>query len=643
MPARDEVAGVAAPAQLDGLPFREIWAVDFEFIADPGENPDPVCLVARELRTGKTLRLWRDELGPAAPYPTGAGCLFVAYYASAELGCHLALGWSVPERILDLFTEFRNLRNGLTTPTGSGLIGALTYHRLDAIGATEKEEMRALIMRGGPWSADERRAILEYCESDVEGLARLLPAMLPRIDLPRALLRGRYMAAAARIERAGIPIDMVTLERVRRHWGDIQDQLIAEIDKDYGVYDGHTFKADRFAAWLLRNGIAWPRLPSGKLDLSDDAFKEAARRHPALAQLRELRTALSEMRLNDLAVGSDGRNRTLISAFRARTGRNQPSNTRFIFGPSVWLRGLIQAPPDYGVAYIDWGQQEFGIAAALSRDPKMMEAYRSGDPYLAFAKQAGAVPADATKQSHKSERDQFKACVLAVQYGMGADALALRIGQPPIRARELLRLHRETYRVFWRWSDQMLDYAMLKGSIHTVFGWRVQVPPDANERSLRNFPMQANGAEMLRLACCLATERGIEVCAPIHDAVLIAAPLDRLEADIVEMQNAMREASRIVLGGFELGTDKDVFRYPDRYMDERGKTMWDKVMTLLDWAEAKPVVGSTAGCCSACNTPKATPDAVLQPTEAECVATISTQRPTEDELLQSSKDVSLLQ
>jgi hypothetical protein len=92
-------------------------------------------------------------------------------------------------------------------------------------------------------------------------------------------------------------------------------------------------------------------------------------------------------------------------------------------------------------------------------------------------------------------------------------AAAGRIGQPPIRARELLRLHRQTYYEFWRWSDAAVDHAMLTGGLHTVFGWRVQVPAQANDRSLRNFPMQANGAEMLRLACCLATERGIEACA----------------------------------------------------------------------------------------------------------------------------------
>jgi hypothetical protein len=585
-------AAVTAPA-IETFPCTEIWLADFEYMANSGDNPLPVCLVALELRSGRRLRLWQDDFGPAPPYSTGPDTLFIAYYASAELGCHLALGWPMPERILDLFTEFRNATNGLPTTSGASLLGALAFYGLDGIAAVEKTEMRDLVLGGGPWTPEERLAILDYCESDVDALARLLPVMLPRIDLPRALLRGRYMAAAARIERAGIPIDVGTLERLRQGWAHIQDRLIAEIDADYGVFDGRTFKADRFAELLLRNGIPWPRLESGKLDLSDDAFKEMARAHPAISPLRELRKTLSEMRLNNLSVGHDGRNRTMLSAFRATTGRNQPSNAKFVFGQAKWLRGLIKPPPGCGIAYIDWGQQEFGIAAALSNDPNMMEAYRSGDPYLAFAKQAGAVPADATKQSHKAERDQFKACVLAVQYGMAAKALALRINQPPIRARELLRLHRETYRVFWRWSDQMLDYAMLKGSIHTVFGWRVQVPQKANDRSLRNFPMQANGAEMLRLACCLATERGIEVCAPVHDAVLIAAPLDRLERDIASMEDAMREASREVLNGFELNTDKVVVGYPERYMDEGGKPMWDKVMSLLDQQDAETVVGRT--------------------------------------------------
>jgi DNA polymerase I len=281
--------------------------------------------------------------------------------------------------------------------------------------------------------------------------------MLPQIDLPRALLRGRFMSAAAAVEWNGVPIDVEMLEQLRQNWEGLQDRLIAEVDKGYGVFDGRTFKSDRWATWLTEHDIPWPRLESGRLALDDDTFRQMSKSYPIVSPIRELRHALSELRLNDLRVGPDGRNRTMLSAFASRSGRNQPSNTRFIFGPSVWLRGLIKPPPGCGLAYIDWSQQEYGIGAALSGDPMMLAAYASGDPYLAFAKQAGAVPSDASKDTHGEVRELFKQCSLAVQYGMESESLALRINQPPIVARDLLRSHHEVNRVFWRFSDAVVD------------------------------------------------------------------------------------------------------------------------------------------------------------------------------------------
>ena len=373
------------------------------------------------------------------------------------------------------------------------------------------------------------------------------------------------MAAAARMESVGVPIDATAHAQLTTHWDHIQARLIERIDADYGVFDGRTFRAHRFASFLAANDLPWPRLPSGNLALDDDTFREMARSHPQIAPLRELRVSLSQLSLADLAVGRDHRNRCLLSAFRARTGRNQPSNSRFIFGPAVWLRGLIRPQPGYSLAYLDWSQQEFGIAAALSGDPNMTAAYESGDPYLTFAKQVGAVPQSATKQSHRTIREQFKACALAVQYGMGDVSLGHRIGQPPAEARELLRLHHETYRSFWRWSDAAVDYAHLHGHLYTTFGWTLHLGPQVNPRSLRNFPMQANGAEMLRLACCLATEQHIRVCAPVHDALLIEAPLSTLD-DAVRSQvhHCCRPPAAVVRGWADVGTagDRDHFR-PD--------------------------------------------------------------------------------
>ncbi len=567
-----------------------VWLVDFEFhpaCGREGNLPKPVCMVARELTSGQSIRMWQDELEnyPAAPFPTDSSALFVAYYASAEFGCFLALGWAMPVNVLDLFVEFRCKTNGRLLPFGSGILGALAYHGLGSISAGEKDHMRDLILRGGSgyvWGEAEKTLTLNYCESDVTALVNLLPRMLDKIDHPRALLRGQYTKAVAHMEHVGTPIDTETLEQLRSNWNEIKSGLIAAIDRDFGVYEGTTFKLDRFKYYLAVRDIAWPCLASGQLDLKDDTFKSMTQIHPELNPLRELRSALSQMKLSELPVGEDGRNRCMLSMFRSKTGRNQPSNSKFIFGPSVWLRGLIKPRKGFGIVYVDWSQQEFGIAAALSGDRKMIEAYLSGDPYLSFAIQAGAAPPNATKQSHKAIRDQFKATVLAVQYGMQAESLALRIQQPVARARELLELHKRTYRRYWQWSEGILNEAVLGGRLWTVFGWELHTDDKLNGRSLCNFPMQANGAEMLRLACIRLTQMGIRVCAPIHDAILIEAPLDVLDEVIEKTQSIMREVSSIVLSGFELESDVKVIRYPDRYMDDRGVKMWNTVMNQLD-------------------------------------------------------------
>jgi DNA polymerase-1 len=576
-----------------------IWLGDFEFHPAHGREgnpPVPVCMVAREATTGRTLRLWQDDLTSlkAAPFPTDDTALFVAYYASAEIGCFISLGWPAPVNVLDLFAEFRCKSNGKPRVAGNGLLGALAAHGLDALDADEKRVWRDLVLTGGPWSNSEQVGILDYCETDVQALARLLPAMQADIDWPRALLRGRYSVAVAHIEANGVPIDTNTLAALKTGWQGIQHSLIAAVDANYGVYDGAAFKRESFEKLLIRNGIAWPRLASGALDMQDNTFKDMAHMHPQLAPLRELRGALSQMRLSDLHVGDDGRNRCLLSMYGSKTGRNQPSNAKFIFGPSVWLRGLIQPQPGYGVAYVDWSQQEFGIAAALSGDDSMMRAYASGDPYLAFAKQAGAVPNDATKHTHATERAQFKACVLAVQYGMGAESLAFRINKPVARARELLDLHRRTYRHFWAWSEGVLDQALLGGRLWTTFGWQLFVDDTPNGRSLCNFPMQANGAEMLRLACIRLIADGIRICAPVHDAILIEAPLAELDAVIAHTQAVMRAASAAVLDGFMLESDAKIVRSPERYMDKRGIGMWNTVMDQLGLATRKVDADGTA-------------------------------------------------
>jgi len=563
----------------------EYILIDFEFRQTDGLEGNPlevICMVALNLQTRKYIHLWADELYQLKNHPFGnnENQVLVAYFASAEMNCYKSLGWSWPANVLDLFAEFRCLTNGQPPFYGNSLLGALKSFGIEICEPTHKDLMRSLALRGCPYTADEKKALLDYCQSDVDSLEQLLNAMKDSIDLPRALLRGAYAIPLAIMESNGIPIDVDTYHSLCKNWDLIKAELINQIDKDYGVYEKSTFKEARFEKYLLQHRIVWERHPSGRLKLDEETFKLMSKLYPQLASLRKLRDSLSKLRLNALQVGTDGRNRCLLSPFSSITSRNQPSTNRFVFGLSKWARGLVQPLPGRALAYIDWSQQEFGVAAALSKDKNMMAAYESGDPYLEFAKQAGAVPEEATKKSHPQEREQYKLCVLATQYGMGAEALAQSLKQPVLRAKQLLAAHRRIYKQFWNWSDNTYNYAISSNSIQTVYGWRQIVKPDLNPRSIRNFPMQANSAEMLRIACILMAGRGIYLCAPVHDAILIEANEAEINQEAQVAMECMTQASSYVLNGFELGSETEVIRHPDRFLNDADLEFWNQVIYI---------------------------------------------------------------
>src|SRR5262245_34826432 len=173
--------------------------------------------------------MWLDgePIPLRAPFAAGPEALVVAFFASAEMTCFLALGWPLPARLLDLYAEFRWLVCGRDGAKKPSLTHALDWFGLDSLDAVEKQEMRDLACRAGlPYTDAERAALLDYCERDVDALVRLLPRLWPRLDLPRALLRGRFVQAAARAEHNGIPLDGRTLALFEEHWESLQLDMI---------------------------------------------------------------------------------------------------------------------------------------------------------------------------------------------------------------------------------------------------------------------------------------------------------------------------------------------------------------------------------------------------------------------------------
>ena len=545
--------------------FNSVWIVIAKVHTRFGERHQPLVLLARDVGSNMVVELGVPKLLGVRhpPYPTGPQALLVTVDANEVAACHLALGWRMPERIVDLMVEFRNLTRGNRRPIVGGLAGALIWFGQRATGA--------LVEGASPQQMRRRLA----------AVAALFDAMQASLDVGRAMLRGRYLCAVARIEATGIPVDRRTSDHLAQNWPAVRDRVVEIIDQGYGVYQGRRLDVPAFEGWLAGRGISWPVVASGRLDLSDQAFREMARVHPCVRPLKELRATLLGFDPNALAIGRDGRNRTPVLPFVGSTGRNQPSAKHWVMETAAWVRHLIKPKSGAGLALIDWEQQEFGIAAALSGDTGMQRAYTSGDPYLALAIASGAAPPEATAATHPQIRERYKVASLGIQYGIGAVRLAGLLGLREVDAKEMLRLHKAAFPRFWSWSDDVEARAMLYREQHSAFGWRRAIGPDAKSGSLRNFPMQANGAEMLRLACCLVTEAGITLCAPNHDALLIEAPLRDLDDAVATTQRLMAEASADALDGFGLTTSVRAVRAPERWTDPRGTTVWSAVETAL--------------------------------------------------------------
>lgn len=225
-------------------------------------------------------------------------------------------------------------------------------------------------------------------------------------------------------------------------------------------------------------------------------------------------------------VGRDGRVRPHFNIYGAQSGRSQPPSTCYIPLKPAWMRSLIQPPPGRAICGADWKSQEFLLSALISGDREMVRAYQSGDVYLYFAKRAGAVPEEGTKEEYKGEREKFKHTTLGLSYMMTKIGLSAKLskdlGRPVSEeeAQELIDLFNKVYPTFYLSKEKALtDYTAL-GHVKMPSGWYLW-GDNKNHRSVVNSKIQGAAGDIMRHAIMLAQDRGLDVILSLHDALYI--------------------------------------------------------------------------------------------------------------------------
>lgn len=479
--------------------------------------------------------------------------------------------------------EIKRLKPYVDEKGKASLAGALFKMCEVKIDTAHKEEMRNLIISDpDEYTEEQMNAILDYAASDVEYLPHLQRAIANYImkKLPKAqvknwfeesLKRGDYAVETAWMVTHGYPIRSEWAKNLTENVEPLIDACVRDINEQFAGTPYVPFSFDKanfrwkknlkvWAQWLKDNNLDknWPMTDGGKsgkkqLSMSIDAWTDRfsfTHSYPSGnfgAQIvRYLKLGQSLNGFREKAgkdkktfwdyVGSDDRVRPYFNIYGAQSSRSQPSATGYIFLKPAWQRTLVHPPKGKMIVGIDYSSQEFLLAALFSGDLNMIDAYRSGDVYLAFGKLIGYIPKHGTKATHKFERDACKSTVLGLSYLMTKFGLSRKLtvdtGRPWTEddAQEKVDEFDEAFHVFAEFRQDEIDRYKDYGYTKLKDGWYM-FQHNHNDRSIANMPIQGAGGDIMRRSVMLATRvHSLKVILTLHDALYIECDVGDWEA-----------------------------------------------------------------------------------------------------------------
>lgn len=391
--------------------------------------------------------------------------------------------------------------------------------------------------------------------------------------IQQMVIRGEYIKAIVKLDKqgAGFPIDQDKLNDWFVNQADTIDKIQQKVNDVYGeIYvttsdnKGRKLSHERLKLLANINNIPWQTWGNGSyLNLDKSYLKELANHHPDLTMFYQSITFINAINSSDLRqLSNDGYIKPSLFLMSQKTGRNSPKPSEgYLLNAGAWIRSLITPKPDHCVIAIDWCQQEIGIAAVLSGDQKLMQTYNTvdGDVYIALAKQAGFAPPSATKYTHPEVRQIFKTVQIGLGYGKTVWSLAkdikaistnLSMAQAYNKAQQIHDWHKETFSAYWQWINAGINRAREQRFMQSQDGWTYFVDDRIKDTQLLNFPMQSNGAALMRLAITeLAKYDDIDFICTQHDAIYVNATVTEQSQVIDKIQTAMDFACNELFDG----------------------------------------------------------------------------------------------
>ena len=549
---------------------KEVWDVRTIHpfcLAFAVASEDALFRFVVDLRVPETLPAVQDVLDLPVP--------FVAHFARAELFVLWTLGLREPEILWDTLVAERALHLGrFQVRTNSGddesdpdVIRSresarhwrehrlsleqvlLRYGLSHAFGGSKQLLQGSFLSK--PFGVALTPTEVDYCAADAQAVAELYPRQrlgCDRAGITQTLDRvvQPWTVTAAEIEWHGVLYDREQCERFLRNSAGIRVQIEIEL-QSHGISNPGSTK--QIAQFLKTHGLDhhFPRTKTGQPSTQDKDLKQRQHLHPAIPQIRswrKVRLLASDPAVSGRLTAADGRVHPTLRVLGADTGRTQ-SQLPNIMGLGRDFRPLVRAPEGYGIGEVDLAQIEVGIAAAVFRDPRLIEDFNAGDVYVAMAKRifhAELTPDDLVldnptfKSRHARYRNLTKPLVLGIIYGETIHGIARDLRTSLPEAKRLWGVFRDLYPILCNGMEEAREQAVRRGYAHIVGLRRFRsadgAASDHELRALGNATVQGAAGLVFfeagnRLRRLLRAH-GARIILPVHDAYVFEAPLDRL-------------------------------------------------------------------------------------------------------------------
>jgi len=582
------------------MQLRKYVYLDSEYNQTNEQRFNVLCfaLVAGEERMTfwfpEDLQVFKQTIGLFAT----EGYIFCSFNVEAESSALLSLGIDpLKMKWVDLYLEYVMMSNhnsvlskgeqymrgqvkripAWSNDKGSkGLAAALFKLCKIKIDSEHKNSMRDLIISSPKEFTEEQKSqIMEYCLSDTIHLPalkseinRLYKDFVPR-EFQSNLLneihyRAEYAVRTAIMVRHGYPVETKWLKNLTENIPVLLKECCEDINSQFPSVKPFKwdkkdlkYKTDTKAlmAWIetCPHAKKWEKTETGRLSLAVDSWKkfynyshDYPRGNFGAQMLRYMNLSQQLRGFTEPAgaknntfwdyVGSDGMARPYMNIYGAQSSRSQASSTSLLFLKTGWMRSLCVPPKGKAIGAIDYSSQEFLIGGLEAQDDKMISAYASGDVYLAYGKEIGAIPKEGTKATHGKQRDAQKPVILGWQYWSTGYGLSILLNEQlgtneydPDSAQLLLDKLDLVYSKFAAFRNRTIErykaykYLRLKDGFY-MWG------NNPNDRSVGNCPVQGMGAVIMRKAVQLAQDCGLDVIFTLLDAFYIMFDSDDLSA-----------------------------------------------------------------------------------------------------------------